>query len=125
MSETKPTGFGGRTFRADGPLSIWVNPLERVRDDGSTGITLGFRLAILTMTAGEDETLAEQLAEYLSCPKRAAAPDLYEALAKIADGSAFRHQRFAEDNDPDYFLRCQREVQKLARAALAKSGASS
>jgi hypothetical protein len=82
MSEA-PSGFGGRTFRADGPLSIWVNPLERTREDGSTGITLGFRLGTLTATAGEDETLAAQLAEYLSCPKRAAAHELYEALLEM------------------------------------------
>ena len=40
-----------------------------------------------------------------------------DALTSIADGEAFRMQRFAEDDDVDYFLRCQREVQKLARPA--------
>jgi hypothetical protein len=44
---------------------------------------------------------------------------LEEALRSIADGEAFRMQRFAEDNDADYFLRAQRHVQLFARAALS------
>jgi hypothetical protein len=40
------------------------------------------------------------------------------ALEKIASGEAFREQRFAEDDDAEYFLRAQRNVQKLARATL-------
>lgn len=43
---------------------------------------------------------------------------LREALESIADCSAFREQRFAEDDDADYFLRAQRKVIELARAAL-------
>jgi hypothetical protein len=54
----------------------------------------------------------------------AAAPELYEALKKIADESVFNQQRFAEDDDAEYFLRCFRAVKKCARAALAKAEAS-
>jgi len=43
-----------------------------------------------------------------------------KALEDIASGRAFRQQRFAEDDDADYFLRAQRSVQKLA-AEVVKS----
>jgi hypothetical protein len=75
-------GFGGRSFYADGG-TIRVRPKvtlekENVRDR----ISLGFPLAILDEFAGID---AKQLADYLSCPVRAAAPELLEALENVSD----------------------------------------
>ena len=43
---------------------------------------------------------------------------LRDALTKIADESVFNQQRFAEDTDTDYFLRCFRAVKDAARKAL-------
>jgi hypothetical protein len=43
---------------------------------------------------------------------------LRAALKQIASGEAFRCQRFAEDDDADYFLRVQRQVQIIARQAI-------
>lgn len=43
---------------------------------------------------------------------------LREALERFASGEAFRCQRFAEDDDAEYFLRAQRGVQAAARSAL-------
>jgi hypothetical protein len=45
-----------------------------------------------------------------------------EALERIANGEAFRCQRFAEDDDAEYFLRAQRNVQQVARTALSPKG---
>lgn len=45
---------------------------------------------------------------------------LREALERISNGEAFREQRFAEDNDAEYFLRAQRKVMLAARAALGQ-----
>lgn len=41
-----------------------------------------------------------------------------EALEAIADESVFNQQRFAEDTDTDYFLRCFGAVKRKARASL-------
>lgn len=56
----------------------------------------------------------------------AAAPTLLKTLKAIEDESVFNQQRFAEDTDTDYFLRCFRAVKERARAAiaLATGGAS-
>lgn len=43
---------------------------------------------------------------------------LREFVASIADHSAFRRPRYAEDDDGEYFLRIQRDLAKDARAAL-------
>ena len=43
---------------------------------------------------------------------------LVEALQEIVDESVFNQQRFAEDTDADYFLRCFKAVKERARAAL-------
>jgi hypothetical protein len=52
----------------------------------------------------------------------AALIELYEeALNAIADVSVFNQQRFAEDSDTDYFLRCFKAVKERALAALAKA----
>jgi hypothetical protein len=67
------TGFGGRSYRAR-DREIFVQPLEVRKADGRTGVQLGFPLA--TLGAAVDDDTAEELAEYLSCPKRAASPDL-------------------------------------------------
>ncbi len=48
---------------------------------------------------------------------------LREALERIASGEAFRCQRFAEDDDAEYFLRAQRDVQSFARQALSATPA--
>ena len=48
---------------------------------------------------------------------------LCETLEKIKSGEAFREQRFAEDDDADYFLRAQRSVQRLAAEALTQEEA--
>lgn len=45
------------------------------------------------------------------------------ALEKIANESVFNQQRFAEDTDTDYFLRCFGAVKKCAREALATNPA--
>lgn len=47
--------------------------------------------------------------------------DLLAALQTIADESIFNQQRFAEDTDTDYFLRCFAAVKKQARAAIARA----
>jgi hypothetical protein len=70
-------GFGGRTYSADG-RTIRVEPKEISKADGRTNIALGFPFSTLEEYV-EPESVSEQLAEYLSCPKRAAAPELYEA----------------------------------------------
>lgn len=46
---------------------------------------------------------------------------LAAALEEIGNGKAFRLQRFAEDDDAEYFLRAQRQVQMFARTALEDS----
>lgn len=43
---------------------------------------------------------------------------LRKALERIADESVFNQQRFAEDTDTDYFLRCFKAVKARARQAL-------
>ena len=43
-----------------------------------------------------------------------------EALKAIVDESVFNQQRFAEDDDADYFLRCFKAVKERARRALTK-----
>jgi hypothetical protein len=75
-----PSGFGGRVFEADGRI-IRVAPFER-RKEGGVSISLGFPFATLEEYVDPPEVAAE-LAEYLSCSKRAAAPELYEALRAI------------------------------------------
>ena len=50
----------------------------------------------------------------------ARADTLQRALEEIASGEAFRGQRFAEDDDAEYFLRVQRELVTSARSTLAK-----
>lgn len=45
-----------------------------------------------------------------------------EALRKIADESVFNQQRYGDDTDTDYFLRCFDAVKQCARAALATPG---
>lgn len=37
-------------------------------------------------------------------------------ISQLASGEAFRQQRFAEDDDAEYFLRCQRVIQRQAVA---------
>lgn len=51
----------------------------------------------------------------------AAAPDLLATLKAIADESIFNQQRFAEDDDTDYFLRCFKAVKERCHAAIAKA----
>jgi len=63
-----PSGFGGRTFRAEG-RRIWVDPLPVHKADGRTSISLGFPFADLTEAV--DEETATALAEYLSRPPNA------------------------------------------------------
>ena len=46
--------------------------------------------------------------------------ELESALRRIANGEAFRCQRFAEDGDAEYFLRAQREVAAQARNVLGE-----
>lgn len=67
-------GFGGRTFRAEGK-KLYVNPQRRVH-------AIGFPFGELHPEAVADD-VAPELAEYLSCPKRATAPDLYDALKSL------------------------------------------
>lgn len=74
-------GFGGRTYSADG-LVLRVEPLRTEHSDGSTGYSLGFQFAELSDIIGDSNDIADKLAEYLSCPKRAAAHALYEALVE-------------------------------------------
>jgi hypothetical protein len=47
--------------------------------------------------------------------------ELVEALSAISDDSVFNQQRFAEDTDADYFLRCFKAVKERARAALTRA----
>ena len=47
--------------------------------------------------------------------------DLLAVLKAIADESVFNQQRFAEDTDADYFLRCFRAVKERAHTAIAKA----
>jgi hypothetical protein len=72
-------GFGERTFSADGRL-IRVEPKEVSKENGRTNITLGFPFATLEEYV-DPASIADDLADYLSCPKRAAAPELYRDLA--------------------------------------------
>jgi hypothetical protein len=72
-------GFGGLTFRAEG-RAVFVEPKEIHKEDGRTNVTLGFPFATLEDYVKPD-SIANDLAEYLSCPKRAAAPELYRVLA--------------------------------------------
>ena len=84
---TGAVGFGGRAYSASGNV-LHVAPLRVSHSDGRTGYSLGFPMAqIDTEVVGED--VPKALAEYLSCPKRAAAPDLFEALDEM--------QRLASD----------------------------
>lgn len=77
-------GFGGRAYTADG-LEIRVEPLRHERENGSVGYSLGFPFATLSEFMGDDNDIPEKLAEYLSCPKRAAAPALYEAVEALVE----------------------------------------
>jgi hypothetical protein len=101
-------GFGGRTFSADG-RTISVEPKEIHKEDGRTNITLGFPFATLEDYV-EPDSIATELAEYLSCPKRAAAPELYEALSE-----------WLEAVGPEAVFRARRK----ATAALTKARAAS
>lgn len=113
---TGAVGFGGRTFRSEGGKLI-ANPLERRKPDGRTGIALGFPFCELhEVVAGED--VAAELAEYLSCPKRAAAPELFEALDE------FEHCFSRLDLSDSASQEAMRLAGIKARAALAKARAA-
>lgn len=47
--------------------------------------------------------------------------ELVRALERIENESVFSQQRYAEDTDTEYFLRCFAAVKNVARAALAKA----
>ena len=49
--------------------------------------------------------------------------ELEAGLMRIVDESVFNQQRFAEDSDTDYFLRCFGAVKTRARALLANTEA--
>jgi hypothetical protein len=50
-----------------------------------------------------------------------AAPDLYEAHDRIANGDWLGEMRFAEDTDADFLLRVIAKMRQTSRAALAKA----
>lgn len=102
-------GFGGRTFRANG-AEIIVEPLRRVHADGSSGIMLGFPFATLSGLVSDDQ--AAELAEYLSSPVRAVAPELFRALELAIEYWAHRQQRY-KNRHPVWV--------QTARAAMSKA----
>jgi hypothetical protein len=88
-----------------------INPAKTVEDEfmvcnGQDGHAYGL---IAVVRDGDDARLI------------AAAPTTLETLQAIADESVFNQQRFAEDDDADYFLRCFKAVKERARAAIARA----
>jgi hypothetical protein len=76
-------GLGGRIYTAVG-RSVRIEPKKTRAADGSSSFSLGCPFATIDECV-EPEDAGELLAEYLSCPKRAAAQRLFEAL-EIAAG---------------------------------------
>lgn len=65
-----------------------------------------------------EPSVADDIADGLN-KSAALIEQLVEALEVIADESVFNQQRFAEDSDTDYFLRCFKVVKERARTALS------
>lgn len=83
----------------------------------SEGLIAAAYAAMLT-TAPPAPTLSADLTQ-----ARQMIAGLVEALENIANESVFNQQRFAEDTDTDYFLRCFMAVKGSARTALTAAKA--